>query len=360
LGRALALWRGPALADVMYEPFAQAEAARLEELRLGCVEARVEADLARGRHAELIGELEALIDQHGDRERLRGQLMVALYRSGRQAEALEVYRRTRQHLVDELGLEPGPDLRSLETAILNHDPRLTWTPPSTATPKVRRADRIFVGRERELAQLLAAADELHRGRGSLFLLRGEPGIGKTWLAEEAAARAAERGALVLSGRCWESGGAPAYWPWVQCLRKLVQETEPETLAAQLGVGAVDVVLGLHGGRLIAADGLVVRARAHCAGSGSNASLCHRPISYARPFSHPGDDMTELTGPLVRQRPYCAHTARGAKRRQNPTGNDHSASQSAAGKTPANRVWERCRETVTAPARISLRVKCSTS
>jgi DNA-binding SARP family transcriptional activator len=239
LRRALALWRGPALADVMYEPFAQAEAARLEEVRLGCVEARVEADLARGRHAELVGELEALIEQHGDRERLRGQLMVALYRSGRQAEALEVYRRTRKHLVEELGLEPGLDLRSLETAILNHDPRLTWTPPSTATPKVRTADRIFVGRERELAQLVAAADELHRGRGSLFLLRGEPGIGKTWLAEEAAARAAERGALVLSGRCWESGGAPAYWPWVQCLRKLVQETEPETLAAQLGVG-VDV------------------------------------------------------------------------------------------------------------------------
>jgi DNA-binding SARP family transcriptional activator len=240
LRRALALWRGPALADVMYEPFAQAEAARLEELRLCCLEARVDADLARGRHADLVGELEALIDRHGDRERLRGQLMVALYRSGRQAEALEVYRRTRRHLVDELGLEPGPDLRSLETAILNHDPRLTWTPPSAATPKVRRADRIFVGRERELAQLVAAADELPRGRGSLFLLRGEPGIGKTWLAEEAAARAAERGALVLSGRCWESGGAPAYWPWVQCLRKLVQETDPEALAAQLGVGAVDV------------------------------------------------------------------------------------------------------------------------
>ena len=240
LRHALALWRGPALADVMYEPFAQAEAARLEELRLCCIEAKVEADLALGRHADLIGELEALIDQHGDREHLRGQLMVALYRSARQAEALEVYRETRRRLADELGLEPSPALRSLETAILNQDPRLTWTPPRATAPNVRRPDRIFVGRGRELAQLMAGVEDLRRGRGSLFLLRGEPGIGKTWLAEEAAARAAERGALVLSGRCWESGGAPAYWPWVQCLRKLVQQTEPDTLAAQLGIGAVDV------------------------------------------------------------------------------------------------------------------------
>jgi DNA-binding SARP family transcriptional activator len=240
LRHALALWRGPALADVMYEPFAQAEAARLEELRLCCIEAKLEADLALGRHADLIGELEALIDRHGDRERLRGQLMVALYRSGRQAEALEVYRETRTRLVNELGLEPGPDLRSLETAILNHDPRLTWTPPRATAPNVRRPDRIFVGRGRQLAQLMAGVEDLQRGGGSLFLLRGEPGIGKTWLAEEGAARAAERGALVLAGRCWESGGAPAYWPWVQCLRKLVQQTDPDTLAAQLGVGAADV------------------------------------------------------------------------------------------------------------------------
>ena len=240
LRHALALWRGPALADVMYEPFAQAGAARMEELRLTCIEAKVEADLDLGRHADLVGELEALIDQHDARERLRGQLMVALYRSGRQAEALEVYRETRRHLMDELGLEPGPELRSLETAILNHDPRLTWTPPRATAPNLRRPNRIFVGRERQLAQLMAGVEDLEQGRGSLFLLRGEPGIGKTWLAEEGAARAAERGALVLSGRCSESGGAPAYWPWVQCLRKLVQQTEPDMLAAQLGVGGVDV------------------------------------------------------------------------------------------------------------------------
>jgi DNA-binding SARP family transcriptional activator len=240
LRHALALWRGPALADVMYEPFAQAEAARLEELRLFCMEARVEADLSLGRHADLIGELETLIGQHGARERLRGQLMVALYRSGRQAQALEVFRETRAHLVDELGLEPGPDLRSLEIAILNHDPRLTWTPPRARAPNVRRPDRVFVGRARQLAELMAGIEKLQRGRGSLFLLRGEPGIGKTWLADEGAARAAERGALVLAGRCWESGGAPAYWPWVQCLRRLVEQSEPDTLAAHLAGGAADV------------------------------------------------------------------------------------------------------------------------
>jgi DNA-binding SARP family transcriptional activator/tetratricopeptide (TPR) repeat protein len=240
LRKALALWRGPALADFVYEPFAQAEAGRLEELRLRCLEDRLEADLALGRHSDLVGELEALIDRHGSRERLCGQLMLALYRSGRQGEALDAYRQTRRRLVAELGIEPGPDLRSLERAILNQDPRLTFTPPPAVAAKAARPAGIFVGRDRELAELTGALDDVPRGRGSLFLLSGEPGIGKTRLAEEVAARASERGARVLSGRCWESGGAPAYWPWVQCLRVLVQEPEPATLAAQVGAGAADI------------------------------------------------------------------------------------------------------------------------
>ena len=226
----------------MYEAFAQAEAARLEELRLRCLEARLDADLALGRHADVIGELEPLADQHPDRERLREQLMLALYRSGRQEEALDLYRRTRRRLFDELGIEPGPELRSLESAILNHDPRLTWTSPREAAPSARERDRAFVGRERQLDRITADLEALLGGRGSLLVLRGEPGIGKTWLAEEAAARAAERGALVLSGRCWESGGAPPYRPWVQCLRQLVAQTDPELLAAELGAGAADVAL----------------------------------------------------------------------------------------------------------------------
>jgi DNA-binding SARP family transcriptional activator len=121
---ALGLWRGPALADVAHESFAQAEILRLEELRLGALERRVEADLALGRHGELVDDIERLVREHPLRERLRGQLMLTLYRSGRQAEALGVYRETRHLLAGDLGIEPGPALQELEKAILRQDPEL--------------------------------------------------------------------------------------------------------------------------------------------------------------------------------------------------------------------------------------------
>lgn len=124
LREALSLWRGPALADVADERCFQAEIARLEELRLAAVEARIDAQLALGRHADLIGELQALTAEHPLRERLRCQLTLALYRSGRQADALHAYRVARSRLVDELGLEPGADLKRLERAILEQDPGL--------------------------------------------------------------------------------------------------------------------------------------------------------------------------------------------------------------------------------------------
>ena len=124
LRQALALWRGAPLADLAYEAFAQAEIVRLEELRWAALEQRIDADIAAGRHAELIGELESLIADHPLRERLRYQLMLALYRSGRQAEALNAYRRARAELADELGLEPTEELRRLEQAILRQDPGL--------------------------------------------------------------------------------------------------------------------------------------------------------------------------------------------------------------------------------------------
>ena len=128
LRRALSLWRGPALAEFTYQPFAQREITALEELRLVAIEERVEADLALGRHGQLVAELEALVAEHPFRERLRGQLMVALYRAGRQAEALAVYRAARQALAEELGIEPGPGLRQLEGAILRQDPSLDLEP----------------------------------------------------------------------------------------------------------------------------------------------------------------------------------------------------------------------------------------
>lgn len=121
---ALALWRGPALADFAYEPFAQAAIVRLEELRLTAIEDRIEADLALGRHGPLAGELEGLVAEHPLRERLRGQLMLSLYRSGRQAEALEAYQKGRRALVGELGIDPSPALQALERSILNQDPAI--------------------------------------------------------------------------------------------------------------------------------------------------------------------------------------------------------------------------------------------
>jgi DNA-binding SARP family transcriptional activator len=133
LREALALWRGPPLADFAYEPFAQGDIARLEEQRLVALEARIEADLALGRHAELTGELEALVREHPLREGLRGQLMLALYRCGRQAEALDVYRTGRAALVEELGIEPGPALRELQEKILAQSPELA-APASPRRP----------------------------------------------------------------------------------------------------------------------------------------------------------------------------------------------------------------------------------
>jgi DNA-binding SARP family transcriptional activator len=121
--QALAVWRGPPLPEFSDRPFAQVEIARLDELRVACLEERIEADLAAGRRAARVGELEALVTEHPLRERLRAQLMLALYRSGRQAEALDAYQAGRRLLAEELGLEPGETLKSLQKAILRHDPR---------------------------------------------------------------------------------------------------------------------------------------------------------------------------------------------------------------------------------------------
>jgi DNA-binding SARP family transcriptional activator len=168
LREALALWRGPALADLAYEPFLQTEIARLEELRHAALEERFDADLALGRHAQLVGELESLVRAQPLRERLRGQLMLALYRSGRQVEALELYQRTRRELLEELGIEPGPALRELETGILRHDPALAAPEgdpsarPVVSTPPARRAILVVAARDDALDALLDLAEPLAR------------------------------------------------------------------------------------------------------------------------------------------------------------------------------------------------------
>jgi class 3 adenylate cyclase len=434
--------RGAPLADLAYEPFAQREIARLEDLRAGALEQLIEAKLALGSHAEVISQLEPLITEHPYRERLRAQLMLALYRCDRKADALQAYQDARRQLVEELGIEPGERLRELERAILAQDSALatplgrddedaaprdpapaelptgvvtflltdiedssglweanhegmaaalelhdeliartvnarggrllktkgegdatvtafrrssdavaaavdiqealgatSWpgglelcvrvalhtgeayeragdyfgpalnraarlraltrggaTVVSQATAEIVR-DRLprevelvdlgrhelrglsrpeqvfelrpvaaqavpapgavaveppaaeptmalprgaFVGRERELAELVGGLDDAFAGRGRLFLLAGEPGIGKSRLADELMGHARARGARVLVGRCWEAGGAPAYWPWVQALGPYLRETDREALRAQLGKAGADV------------------------------------------------------------------------------------------------------------------------
>lgn len=168
LRAALSLWRGEPLADLAYAPFAQPEIHRLEELRLVALEERIEADLALGRHAEAVAQLELLIGKHPLRERLRAQLIVALYRAGRQAEALDVYQDARRALVEELGLEPSPSLKALEKQVLGQDPALAWSPPTQEPPPAgrsghqppRRSILIGLWNESALDGLLALAAPL--------------------------------------------------------------------------------------------------------------------------------------------------------------------------------------------------------
>src|SRR5207244_1165816 len=150
--------------------------------------------------SELVAELERLVADHPFRERFLGQLMLSLYRANRQAEALAAYQAFRRRFVEELGIEPGQALRELEPAILRHDPSLELRSRATVATRRRReligarTTGAFVGRERELAELLTGLEDALSGRGRLFLISGEPGIGKSRLADELANRAALRGA----------------------------------------------------------------------------------------------------------------------------------------------------------------------
>jgi DNA-binding SARP family transcriptional activator len=231
------LWRGRPFAEVAYEPWAQVEVARLDELRLVATEDLLAARLRLGGSAELVPELEAVVAENPLRERAWSQLMLALYRCGRQAEALDAYKRARERLVEGLGIEPSRSLRELEQAILRQDRELDPVDVENA----RLPGRDFVGRRQELSELLGAFDQASEGRGRLILLQGEPGIGKTRLADELTELARARGAEVVVGRCWEAGGAPPFWPWMQLLRPLVVDPEGARSRRPLGAEAADLV-----------------------------------------------------------------------------------------------------------------------
>ncbi|MGH3940938.1 MAG: BTAD domain-containing putative transcriptional regulator [Pseudonocardiaceae bacterium] len=252
LRQGLALWRGEPYAELAFEAFLQPEIARLGELRAGAVEVLLEAELALGEHAGVVAELERLVAVDPLRERRWELLALALYRCGRQAEALRAVAKARRTLGEELGLDLGASLRRLENDILRQSPLLDWQPPATIpshpvepippTPSASAdpGDGLLVGRDRELSQLIEVLCQVRENRGGVVLLAGEPGIGKTRLAEELSAQASAQGALVVWGRCHEGQGAPAFWPWMQIVRTVADHLAPDAFRAALGLGAAEI------------------------------------------------------------------------------------------------------------------------
>jgi tetratricopeptide (TPR) repeat protein len=253
---ALGLWRGPAYAEFRDESWAAPEIARLEALRAAALEHQQQVALDLGRHAAAIGKLEAMVSEHPLQEESWRLLALALYRSGRQADALGAVRRARAVLAEEIGVDPGPALQQLESQLLRQDPALDWQPPPgkpnrlptdaaptpaqtaprdtswigihatggpAGTPTVVAVDgahaALLPGREAELARVLAAA----RAKRQLVLLSADPGGGKTALAGAAAATLAADGWQVAWGNCPEADGAPAAWAWSEVLRALRAE-----------------------------------------------------------------------------------------------------------------------------------------
>jgi DNA-binding SARP family transcriptional activator len=233
----LALWRGQAYAEVANATWVAPDAARLEELRLSVIEARCAALLAVGAHEVAVAELDAFIQAHPLREYACELLSLALYRAGRQADALGVLRTTQTRLTEELGIDPRPALQELERDILNQAPTLDWHPaadvpamtvPREPTPSPQVAvtvpptspvveGEIFIGREAALRQLAEALAATKAGRGRVVTVSGEPGIGKTSLLRRFSKMADAR---VIWATCPEHVAAPPLWLWEQVLRSM--------------------------------------------------------------------------------------------------------------------------------------------
>lgn len=296
LADAMALWRGQPFADFEFEAWAQPEIERLRELHLVATETQLVIDLERGRHASVVVEAERLAKEHPVRERFRELLMLALYRAGRQADALRVYQEAREVLVEELGIEPGPALRALEERILAQDPALDHRPPpGAALPEelpVAGPPSAFVGRAEERARLARRAAQARAGAARLALVSGEPGIGKTRLCEDLAATARAQGMRVVWARGWEGDGAPAFWPWVQVLRTLAEETPEPVLAAAVDTSAADLARVVPEYSRFADDGVAAPTDAETARFRFFEAVTHllRRLASAQPLVVVLDDL----------------------------------------------------------------------
>jgi DNA-binding SARP family transcriptional activator len=231
LRRALDLWRGPALHEFADRPFAAAEASRLDELREAALEDLFDAELALGRHHEVVAGLEGLVARRPLRERRWGQLMVALYRDGRQAEALDAFHRLRQVLDADLGVAPGAELSLLQQAILEHSADLSWHPRQR--PAAGSAG--YFGRAPEMARLVTCLEKAIAGQGGVVLLAGEPGIGKSHALRQLIEMARADSAIVLTGRCVEGAWVPPFRPFAEALAGYGELAGPEQLRADLGL-----------------------------------------------------------------------------------------------------------------------------
>lgn len=311
LAQAEGLWRGPALAEFADYAFAQGEAARLEELRLVAIEEGIQLDLALGRHGVLAGQLEGLVDAHPFRERLWGHWMLALYRAGRQAEALRAYSRLQRRLGEELGIEPGAEVAQLEEAILLHKPELDWAAPELglglrtpgSTPRAvgrtlplsgRLRSLRMVGRQREAAVLLDAWAAATGGSPSVVVVTGEAGLGKTRIVDEITEAAADAGAVLLVGGCAEMGGTQVpYAPLAEALRRHLRSIDPATAAELVAAsgGALPLIVPeLPGGEDVPA--LSDTARLHGLLLGVLGRLCAgAPMMLVLEDLHWGDPST---------------------------------------------------------------------
>ncbi len=255
LDQALGLWRGPALVELADQSWAEAEAARLDELRLSAIEARYQALLDTGQHQRVVGDLERAVADHPLREGLTAQLVLALYRSGRQADALRAYERTRAMLAEELGLDPMPELVALADRVLVQDPELAAPPaepaaaPPAPTAPARPAPdlasviaaplpraatvghgRELIGRGEELARLDDALGALRDGDARVVLIEGEAGVGKTSLVSAAVGDVHAVGGIVLWGRC-SAEHLVAYQPVLDAVRAFERSLDRDVAAA---------------------------------------------------------------------------------------------------------------------------------